>query len=171
VAEVEVTVRPLVEANHNRLEVHCPADVGSMRGDLTRVRQILFNLLGNAGKFTQRGRVALEVKSLRVQGRAFVEIAVSDTGIGLSVEQQARLFRSFSQADASTSRHFGGTGLGLAISQRLAQMMGGEIRVRSELGSGAVFTARLPRVASPASSPPAGIDPDETPAAAVAHRD
>ena len=149
VREVELTVRPLVEANANALEVRCPDDVGAMRGDLTRVRQILFNLLGNAAKFTQRGRVTLEVAPLRAQGRELVEFAVADTGIGLSAEQQARLFQSFAQADASTARHYGGTGLGLAISQRLAEMMGGEIRVRSALGSGSVFTARLPRVAAP----------------------
>ena len=154
VAEVTLTVRPLVEANHNRLEVRCPDDVGVMRGDLTRVRQILFNLLGNAAKFTQRGSVTLDVAPLRVQGRELVEFAVADTGIGLSAEQQSRLFRSFAQADASTSRHYGGTGLGLAISQRLAEMMGGEIRVRSALGSGSVFSARLPRTAAS----PRGVD-------------
>ncbi len=153
VAEVETTVRPLVEANHNRLEVRCPPGAGSMRGDLTRVRQILFNLLGNAAKFTQRGLVSLEVAPLVVQGREFVEFAVADTGIGLSSEQQSRLFRSFSQAEAGTAHRYGGTGLGLVISQRLAQMMGGEIRVRSELGSGSLFTARLPRVATPPLEP------------------
>jgi signal transduction histidine kinase len=156
-AEVEVTLRPLVEANDNVLEVRSPAEIGAMRGDLTRVRQILFNLLGNAAKFTQHGRVALDVVPLRVQGREFVEFVVADTGIGLTAEQQTRLFRSFAQADASTSRRYGGTGLGLAISQRLAEMMGGEIRVRSELGSGSLFTARLPRVAAPAADPAAGV--------------
>jgi signal transduction histidine kinase len=164
VAEVETTVRPLVEANHNVLEVRCAPGVGAMRGDLTRVRQVLFNLLGNAAKFTQRGRVALEVTPLREPGREWVEFAVADTGIGLTAEQQARLFRSFAQADASTARRYGGTGLGLVISQRLAEMMGGEIRVRSELGSGSQFTVRLPRVARAALEPA----PSAAPAAAAA---
>jgi len=148
VAEVEATVRPLVEANGNLLEIRCPKDAGAMRGDLTRVRQILFNLLGNAAKFTQHGRVTLDVVPLRELGRDWLELVVADTGIGLTAEQQSKLFRSFAQADAATARHYGGTGLGLAISQRLAEMMGGEIRVRSLLGSGSVFTARLPRVAA-----------------------
>jgi two-component system, sensor histidine kinase len=148
VAEVEATVRPLVEANGNVLEIRCPKDAGAMRGDLTRVRQILFNLLGNAAKFTQRGRVTLDVVALRELGRDWLELVVADTGIGLTAEQQAKLFHSFAQADAATARQYGGTGLGLAISQRLAEMMGGEIRLQSALGSGSVFTARLPRVAA-----------------------
>ena len=85
---------------------------------------------------------------LRELGRDWLELVVADTGIGLTAEQQSRLFHSFAQADAATARHYGGTGLGLAISQRLAEMMGGEIRVQSALGSGSVFTARLPRVAA-----------------------
>jgi signal transduction histidine kinase len=158
IADVEQTVRTLVEENENALEVRCPPDAGAMRGDLTRVRQILFNLLGNAAKFTRRGRVTLEVAPVVLQGREFLEFAVADTGIGISGEQQQRLFRSFTQADAATSRHYGGTGLGLAISQRLAEMMGGEIRVRSTLGSGSLFTARLPRVAAaPAFPAPAAV--------------
>jgi CheY-like chemotaxis protein len=119
------------------------------------VRQILFNLLSNAAKFTHRGRVGLEVSPLHLDGRDWIEFAVADTGIGLDEEQQARLFQSFSQADPSTSRKYGGTGLGLVISRRFAQMMGGEISVESEQGKGSVFTVRLPRVASqpPAESP------------------
>jgi CheY-like chemotaxis protein len=112
------------------------------------VRQILFNLLSNAAKFTQRGRVGLEVFPVRRDGRDWIEFAVADTGIGLDPEQQARLFQSFSQADPSTSRKYGGTGLGLVISRRFAQMMGGDISVESELGRGSVFTVRLPREAS-----------------------
>jgi len=165
VRDVESTIRPLVEANQNVFEVSCPPDVGSLHADLTRVRQILFNLLSNAAKFTQRGRVGLEVFPLRVRGREYVEFAVADTGIGLTPEQQERLFQSFSQADPSTSRKYGGTGLGLVISRRFAQMMGGDIALQSEFGHGSVFTVRIPRVATqthaaveappPPSAPPA----------------
>ena len=145
VQDVESTIRPLVEKNDNVLEVACPPEVGTIHADLTRVRQILFNLLGNAAKFTQRGRVGLEVLPLRVQGEEWIGFAVADTGIGLTAEQQRRLFQSFSQADASTSRRYGGTGLGLVISRRFAQMMGGDIQIQSEFGRGSVFTVRLPR--------------------------
>jgi signal transduction histidine kinase/CheY-like chemotaxis protein len=147
VRDVESTIRPLVEQNQNTFDVRCPDDVGTMHADLTRVRQILFNLLSNASKFTKGGQIVLEVLPLRVKGREWLEFEVSDTGIGLSEEQLERLFQSFSQADPSTSRKYGGTGLGLVISRRFAQMMHGDITVRSGLGKGSVFTVRLPRVA------------------------
>jgi CheY-like chemotaxis protein len=137
-----------VERNDNTLEIACSPNVGTMHADLTRVRQILFNLLSNAAKFTHRGRVGLEVLPVRANGRDWIEFAVADTGIGLDEDQKARLFQSFSQADPSTSRKYGGTGLGLVISRRFAQMMGGDISVDSELGRGSVFTVRLPRAAS-----------------------
>jgi signal transduction histidine kinase/DNA-binding response OmpR family regulator len=146
VQDVESTIRPLIEKNQNLLEVNCPADIGTIHADLTRVRQILFNLLSNAGKFTQHGRVGLQVLPLRLAGQDWIEFAVADTGIGLTPEQQRRLFQSFSQADPSTSRKYGGTGLGLVISRRFAQMMGGDIQLQSEFGRGSVFTVRLPRV-------------------------
>ena len=130
--------------------MRCPADIGQIHADLTRVRQILFNLLSNAAKFTQRGRVGLEVRPIRIQGEAWIEFAVADTGIGLTPEQQRRLFQSFSQADPSTSRKYGGTGLGLVISRRFAQMMGGDINLHSEFGRGSTFTVRLPRTGGPA---------------------
>ena len=153
VQDVESTIRPLVEKNQNVLEVSCPDGIGVLHADLTRVRQILFNLLSNAAKFTQRGRVGLTVSPRRADGRDWIELAVSDTGIGLAPEQQRRLFQSFTQADASTSRKYGGTGLGLVISRRFAQMMGGDIQVASELGRGSLFTVRLPRVAGEAAEP------------------
>jgi signal transduction histidine kinase/DNA-binding response OmpR family regulator len=146
VQDVESTIRPLVEKNHNLLEVRCPPDVGLIHADLTRVRQILFNLLSNAAKFTQSGRVGLEVQAVRIQGDPWIEFVVADTGIGLTPEQQRRLFQSFSQADPSTSRKYGGTGLGLVISRRFAQMMSGDIHLHSELGRGSTFTVRLPRM-------------------------
>jgi len=155
VHDVEATIRPLVEANRNSFEVSCPADIGLMHADLTRVRQILFNLLSNAAKFTQGGRVTLEVLPLHRRGRDFVEFLVTDTGIGLTAEQQTRLFQSFSQADPSTSRKYGGTGLGLVISRRFAQMMGGDITLKSDLGHGSNFTVVVPRVAGQMPTAPA----------------
>ena len=149
VQDVESTIRPLVEKGQNVFEVNCPADIGTIHADLTRVRQVLFNLVSNAAKFTQHGRVGLEVFPLRLSGQDWVEFAVADTGIGLTPEQQRRLFQSFSQADPSTSRKYGGTGLGLVISRRFAQMMGGDIQLQSEFGRGSVFTVRLPRVSGP----------------------
>jgi signal transduction histidine kinase/CheY-like chemotaxis protein/HPt (histidine-containing phosphotransfer) domain-containing protein len=132
-------------------------DAGSddaLVGDPTRVRQVLFNLLGNALKFTERGRVMLHAGTLpQGGGLTEVTISVSDTGIGLSEEQRARLFQPFAQADSSTTRRFGGTGLGLSIVRRLAQLMKGDITVESQEGSGSTFTVRLMLHAAPADSP------------------
>jgi signal transduction histidine kinase/CheY-like chemotaxis protein len=154
VQDVEATIRPLVEKSQNRLEVRCPADIGQIHADLTRVRQILFNLVSNAAKFTQRGRVGIEVQPVRIKGEEWIELSVADSGIGLTPEQQRRLFQSFSQADPSTSRKYGGTGLGLVISRRFAQMMGGDIQLHSEFGRGSTFTVRLPRQGGPARPAP-----------------
>ena len=108
-----------------------------------RLRQILLNLLSNACKFTKDGEVRL--RAWRVaNGRDWIELAVADTGIGMTPEQQAKLFGEFSQADATTAQRFGGTGLGLAITRKLARMMGGDVAVTSEPGKGSVFTVRLP---------------------------
>jgi adenylate cyclase len=108
-----------------------------------RLRQILLNLLSNACKFTKEGEVRLRARRI-ANGRDWIELAVADTGIGMTPEQQAKLFEEFSQADAATAQHFGGTGLGLAITRKLARMMGGDVTVTSELGKGSVFTVRLP---------------------------
>ncbi len=108
-----------------------------------RLRQILLNLLSNACKFTKQGEVTLRVKKV-VDGRNWIEFAVADTGIGMTPEQQAKLFEEFTQADSSTARQYGGTGLGLAITRKLARMMGGDVTVTSEPGKGSVFTVRLP---------------------------
>ena len=105
--------------------------------------KILLNLLSNACKFTKEGEVKLRESRVR-NGRRWVELSVSDTGIGMTAEQQARLFEEFSQAEATTAQRFGGTGLGLAISRKLARMMGGDVTVASEPGKGSVFTVRLP---------------------------
>ena len=117
------------------------------RVDPMRLRQILFNLLSNACKFTKDGEVKL--RASRVNGRDWVELSVSDTGIGMTAEQQAKLFEEFVQADKTTAQRFGGTGLGLAITRKLARMMGGDVTVTSEPGKGSVFTVRLPTGRTP----------------------
>ena len=108
-----------------------------------RLRQILLNLLSNACKFTKEGEVTLRARRV-ANGSGWIEVAVADTGIGMTLEQQAKLFQEFSQADKSTAQRFGGTGLGLAITRKLARMMGGDVTVASDLGKGSVFTMRLP---------------------------
>ncbi len=132
-------------------------DAGSddaLVGDPTRVRQVLFNLLGNAIKFTERGRIGLHAGTQPLgDGETRIAIGVSDTGIGLSEEQRARLFQPFAQADSSTTRRFGGTGLGLSIVRRLAQLMRGDITVESRQGAGSTFTVTLTLKAAPADSP------------------
>jgi signal transduction histidine kinase/DNA-binding response OmpR family regulator len=144
VQEVVATVKPLVEKNRNTLDVHCADGLGTMRADLTKLRQTLFNLLSNACKFTERGTVTLRVGRESVNDGEWISFSVADTGIGMSPEQTGKLFRSFTQADASTTRKYGGTGLGLAISRKFCQMMGGDISVASTPGQGSTFTARLP---------------------------
>jgi GAF domain-containing protein len=141
--EVTGTAHQLAEQNKNRLVVEIPDDLGALTVDPMRLRQILLNLLSNACKFTKQGEVALRARKL-VDGRDWIELAVADSGIGMTAEQQAKLFEEFTQADASTAQRFGGTGLGLAISRTLARMMGGDVTVTSELGKGSVFTVRLP---------------------------
>ncbi len=108
-------IQPLAEKNGNRLEVVCDADIGTMHADLTKVRQVLFNLLSNACKFTEQGTVSLAVQREASDGDAWLTFTVEDTGIGLNAEQLGRLFQEFSQADTTTARKYGGTGLGLAL--------------------------------------------------------
>jgi PAS domain S-box-containing protein len=144
VKDVAATVRPMVERGDNTLDVRCADDVRSVKADLTRVRQVLLNLLSNASKFTAGGRVALHVDLIAVNGAPWVRFRVADTGIGMAPEQLAKLFKAFAQADASTTRKYGGTGLGLVISRQLCQMMGGEVTVESAPGRGSTFTVLLP---------------------------
>ncbi len=143
VQELATTAQTLADKNENRLVVDCSPDVGRMFADATRVRQVLLNLLSNACKFTENGEVHFTAQ-YEANPSAQFRFVVQDTGIGMTDEQLARLFREFSQADASTTRRFGGTGLGLAISQRLCEMMGGEVAVESEYGKGTTFTVTLP---------------------------
>jgi PAS domain S-box-containing protein len=146
VREVATTVTPLVEKNGNRLEVRCADGIGMMHSDLTRTRQVLLNLLSNACKFTTGGAITLAAERERpADGTGdWLVFRVSDTGIGMTPEQLAKLFEAFTQADASTSRHYGGTGLGLAITRRFCRMMGGDVNVASIAGRGSTFTVRLP---------------------------
>jgi GAF domain-containing protein/anti-sigma regulatory factor (Ser/Thr protein kinase) len=143
-------IQPLAAKNGNRVEVRCDPTTGTMRADLTKVRQALFNLLSNACKFTDHGCVSLTAAREPAAGGDWITFRVSDTGIGMTPEQMTRLFQEFSQADAATTRTYGGTGLGLALSRRLCRMMGGDITVESEPGRGTTFTMRLPaEVAEP----------------------
>jgi len=144
IQDVVTTIKPLVDKNANTLEVHCADDLGTMRADLTKVRQALLNMLSNACKFTERGTITLGVIREMVDGAAWMRFRVTDTGIGMTPEQMGKLFQAFHQADASATRKYGGTGLGLAISQRICQIMGGEITVESALGQGSTFTISLP---------------------------
>ncbi len=140
IEEVVGTARHLAQQNKNRLVVEAQENLGVVTVDAMRLRQILLNLLSNACKFTKEGEVKLKARRV-TEG---IEISVVDSGIGMTAEQQAKLFEEFSQADATTAQRFGGTGLGLAITRKLARMMGGDVTVTSELGKGSVFTARLP---------------------------
>ena len=143
ITEVIGTAGQLAEKNKNRLIVEAQENVGALNADSMRLKQVLLNLLSNACKFTKEGEVALRVRKV-ADGRDWVELAVADTGIGLTAEQQAKLFQEFTQADSLTARRYGGTGLGLALSRKLARMMGGDVTVTSEPGKGSVFTVRLP---------------------------
>jgi len=142
--DVMGTIRPLVEKNSNRLEVECDENLGHLLADPVRTRQVLFNLLSNACKFTERGIIRLEAKRVAGGNAQWVEFRVADTGIGMNRDQIGRLYHPFMQADASTTRKYGGTGLGLAISRRLCHMMGGSLSAESQLGKGSAFTVRLP---------------------------
>jgi two-component system NtrC family sensor kinase len=144
--EVVGTAGQLAEKNQNRLIVQAQENLSALTADPMRLKQILLNLLSNACKFTKAGEIALRVRKV-ADGRDWIELAVADTGIGLTAEQQAKLFQDFTQADSLTARRYGGTGLGLALSRKLARMMGGDVTVASEPGKGSVFTVRLPSCA------------------------
>lgn len=140
VDDVRTTVAPMVERNGNRLEIDCPADLGAMRSDPVKVRQVLLNLLSNASKFTQRGVITLAGERADLDGQPTIVFRVRDTGVGMTPEQMERIFEAFAQADATVSRKYGGTGLGLTITRRFCQMLGGDVKAQSELGKGSTFT-------------------------------
>jgi signal transduction histidine kinase/ActR/RegA family two-component response regulator len=140
VEEVTGTVQPLAQQRGNRLDVRCAPGVGSLHTDVVKLRQVLLNLLSNACKFTAGGTVTLAVD----RSAEWIRFQVRDTGIGMTAEQQAKLFEAFTQADSGIARKYGGTGLGLAISRRFCQLMGGDVSVESAPGEGATFSVRLP---------------------------
>jgi PAS domain S-box-containing protein len=138
------TVGPVVQQNNNILTVNCGDDVGTMSADLMKTRQILLNLLSNAGKFTRGGVVTLEAERHLIDGHASLVFTVTDTGIGMTPQQTEKIFDAFTQADVTTTRRYGGTGLGLAIVSRFCQLMGGRVSVESRPAEGSCFTVQLP---------------------------
>lgn len=163
VQEISATLQAVIARNGNELVVEVADAIGAMRSDITKVRQCLYNLLSNAAKFTENGRITLQAQPVRDSD--LISFCVTDSGKGIAADQLGRLFQPFSQADASTSKKHGGTGLGLAITKRFAEMLGGSITVQSQLGAGATFTLTLPRtapVAHPDSNSSEGIVPLST---------
>jgi signal transduction histidine kinase len=142
--EVVATIKPLIQKNKNVFMLKCDPDVINICSDFLKLKQILINLLSNAGKFTHSGLVQLEVVREIEVDQAFILFHIKDSGIGISAEQIQKLFRVFTQADASTTRKYGGTGLGLAISQAFCDLMGGTLTVDSAIDQGSVFTVRIP---------------------------
>lgn len=144
ISDAASTVTTLVEKNNNVLDIQVEENLGSMHADLTKVRQIVFNLVSNAAKFTSDGKVGIEASAVDIGGQAFIRLAVTDTGIGIPEEKLEHIFEEFSQADNSTTRNYGGTGLGLALVRKFARMMGGDIRVESTAGEGSAFVLEVP---------------------------
>ena len=144
ISDAASTVTTLVEKNNNVLDIQVEENLGSMHADLTKVRQIVFNLVSNAAKFTSDGKVGIEASAVDIGGQAFIRLAVTDTGIGIPEEKLEHIFEEFSQADNSTTRNYGGTGLGLALVRKFARMMGGDIRVESTAGEGSTFILEVP---------------------------
>jgi signal transduction histidine kinase len=165
--ELAGTMEPVVRKNGNRLRVQIDAGIGVMQADLTKTKQILFNLLSNAAKFTSNGEVRLGATRRRTDAGDVVEFVVADTGIGLTDEQQMRLFKPFAQGDASIARKFGGTGLGLALVWRFCRLMHGDITATNNPDGGAYFSVRLPATVRPLATaptppvPPVADDPTQ----------
>jgi signal transduction histidine kinase/DNA-binding response OmpR family regulator len=152
IEQVHSVIAPLIAKNANVLKMICAPDLGTMRSDQTKLRQGLLNLLSNAAKFTDGGRITLTARRIADPGGERVQFVVSDTGIGMTPEQLHGLFQAFSQARSSTSRDYGGTGLGLAITRHFCRMLGGDVAVKSTPGKGSSFTLTLPAVC-PAATP------------------
>jgi signal transduction histidine kinase len=148
--DIAATVRPMMEARGNRLILDLPENPGAMRADATKLKQILFNLLSNAGKFTEEGEVRLALSRFRDEessgGREWIRFEVADTGIGIEAGSLEKIFLAFERTDTGQQSSYGGTGLGLAICRHYAEMMGGAISVESRVGQGSRFTVRLPAV-------------------------
>lgn len=144
VKEVKTLIGPLMQRGNNRFEVKLDDDFKIIYTDEMKLRQSLINLLGNAAKFTQNGNIVLDIRLESVNDNEWAVFKVKDTGIGMTEEQQNKVFDAFTQADESTTRRYGGTGLGLAITKKTCQIMGGDISVESKVGEGSTFTIRLP---------------------------
>ena len=142
--EMTTTIYPIIQDKGNKLVVKADKTIGTIHSDVTKMRQIVFNLLSNAAKFTENGTITVDVQTETIVGKEWLEISVIDTGIGMTPEQIANVFDEFTQADSSTTRKYGGTGLGLPISRHFAQMMGGDINITSTPGEGSKFQVRLP---------------------------
>ncbi|MEE8189570.1 MAG: response regulator [Kiloniellales bacterium] len=155
VDEVASTVMPLARKNGNKLDVLCSGGIGSMHSDMTRIRQVLFNLLSNACKFTENGTITLSATRDKANGRDDILFTVADQGIGMTPEQVEKVFEAFTQADSSTTRNYGGTGLGLTITKTFCEMLGGDIDCESTPGEGSAFHIRLPANAEQAAPEPA----------------
>jgi signal transduction histidine kinase len=140
------TIEPLAAKNENRVAVNCDRAIGRLHADQMRLRQALLNLMSNANKFTDHGTISIDARQGQENGRDWITLTVTDTGIGMTAEQMGKLFQEFSQASSTTASKYGGTGLGLVISRRFCQMMGGDITVDSEPGRGSTFTIRVPQI-------------------------
>ncbi len=145
--DVASTALSLIEKNANELILDIDQDLGTMHGDVTKIRQILFNLISNAAKFTKEGKITLSANAASISNEPAIRFAVVDTGIGIPEDKIEHIFSEFSQADESTTRDYGGTGLGLALVKRFCEMMGGSIRVESTVGKGSSFIVTLPKKA------------------------
>jgi len=157
VDDIAATIKHLTDQKQNKLVVIYEGDVGEMHSDIVRIRQTLLNLISNAAKFTENGVITVRVSLEEEAGKPWVRFSISDTGIGMTVAQQKKLFRPFVQADASTTRKYGGTGLGLYISRKFCEMLGGELSVISQPDEGAEFVVRLPAVAESSAGPSGGV--------------
>jgi signal transduction histidine kinase/CheY-like chemotaxis protein len=168
IEEMVTTLNPAIAKNANTINLHLAEGLGTMQADITKVRQVLFNLLSNASKFTDHGTISVDVDRSRDDGQDWIRFQVADTGIGITAKQKANLFQEFTQADVSIARKYGGTGLGLAISYRYVQLMRGRISVESAPGQGSVFTVHLPaKVTTEVTEGAQTEDPGDLPAASL----
>jgi signal transduction histidine kinase len=142
--EIKSIAQPLVEKNSNDFIINIDAEIGASHADEAGLREMVFNLISNAAKFTKKGRITLNVNKIADGLDERITFKVCDTGIGMTDEQLTKLFKPFVQAEASTTKKFGGTGLGLAITKKLSQMMGGDVTVNSKLGLGSEFSITVP---------------------------
>lgn len=147
--EIAVTIQPVIDNKNNKLELHLDDNLKTIHADITKLRQVIFNLLSNSAKFTEKGIISIKVSREEHLGGDWIQILVQDTGIGMNPDQQAKVFSEFAQADSSTTRKYGGTGLGLPISRHFCRLMGGDISIFSEVAVGSSFTVRLPAIVQP----------------------